>query len=251
MSVYNLGTLGQEQKVNPYMENLMKFGMASALQEQELAGKERIAKAAAATEAEVSAKTFLAKTAVERQTATINNIRATWQARSDMDKSKGELFDNSDHGKEYYKFVKSNLPELFDEGGKPILFPSTKDTIKAEMDEKIGVVKNKLLTEGPNKLTPGEQSILQMEGYKDEIASVTADLYKNPEFIFLMEDPNGINKATGKTNAETAQNIVKAAITQRTALRQPVGVNDLSNALGGGSTSDLVKPGRFKVKRVQ
>jgi hypothetical protein len=233
MAIYNLGTLQQpEEKTNPYVENLMKFGMQSALNQQEIAGKKDIVK----TQGEMEAKTFLAKRAIEQEDATRKNLTATWQSLSDKPETEQKLFMETDRGKEYLKTVKKYLPDLFDANGSPILFPSTKDTIKQELDSKISTVKNKLLTEGPNALNEGERSILQMDGYKDEIAEVTSSLYKNPEFMYLLEDPNRKDPKTGKTNAEVAQELVRQAIQQRIALRKGmssgVGINDLSSVLG-------------------
>lgn len=232
MAIYNLGTLQSNNETNPYMDTLMKFGAQSILQKQELAGKKDIAK----TTAEAEAKTYLAKHAIEQEDVTRKNLTATWQSLSDKPETEQKLFMETDRGKEYLKTVKKYLPDLFDANNNPILFPSTKDTIKQELDSKINVVKNKLLTQGPDSLNDGERSIMQMDGYKDEIAEVTASLYKNPEFMYLLEDPNRKDPKTGKTNAETAQELVRAAIQQRVALRKGmtsgVGVNDLSSALG-------------------
>ena len=251
MAIYNLGTLEQpKQETNPYMEMLMKFGLQSALTGQETKGRKEMATA----QGEAEAKTFLARRELEQTDATRKNLTATWQSLSDKPMNERSLFVETDYGKEYLKTAKKYLPELFDDNGNPIFFPSTKDQIKQELDSKINVVKNKLLTSGPDSLNEGERAVLQMDGYKDEISEVTSDLYRNPEFLFLLEDPNRKNEATGKTNAQTAQDMVKAAITQRKALRQPVGINDLSSTLYPSATpiaqEATPKATRFKVKRL-
>lgn len=258
MAIYNLGTLQQpEQKQNPYIDNLMKFGMSMALNEQDLAGKKELTK----TQGEAEAKTFLAKRAIEQEDATRKNLTATWQSLSDKPETEQKLFMETDRGKEYLKTVKRYLPDLFDANSNPILFPSTKDTIKQELDSKISVVKNKLLTSGPDSLNDGERSILQMDGYKDEIAEVTSSLYKNPDFMYLLEDPERKDPKTGKTNAEIAQLMVKSAIQQRVALRKGatsgVGINDFSSAIGGGTqenttpiSTQAFPTTRFKVRKL-
>jgi len=225
MAIYNLGTLPTtENPWSEYLKLLMEHSMKKNLLRQETAARKEIATA----QGEAEAKTFLAKRELEQVDATRKNLTATWQSLSDKPENERKLFVETDQGKEYLKTVKKYIPELFDDNSNPIFFPSTKDTIKQEIDSKINVVKNKLLTSGPGSLNEGETSILQMEGYKDEIAQVTADLYKNPEFIYLMEE-----------NPEKAQQMAQQALKQRITLRKSMqgggaNINELSSALGGG-----------------
>jgi len=224
MAIYNLGQLqAPTEEANPYMEMLMKFGLQSALGQQEIAGKKEIATA----QGEAEAKTLLLKRDWEREDMTRKNVMAAWQSWSDKPDDVRKMFPTTPEGKEFFKFAKSYVPkEMFDSVGAPIALPSTKDTIKQQLDAQIAGVKNKLLANGPDSLSEGERNILQMEGWKDEIAQVTADLYRNPEFLYMLEE-----------NPEKAQEMARRALQVRIGMRGNAGtsVNELSSYIGGGS----------------
>ena len=258
MAIYNLGTLEQPRsEVNPYMENLMKFGMQTVLNEQQIAGQKEIAKESALT----SAKELVARSELERASKNAQNFTATWQALSDKPQDKRDLFLQTDSGKEYLKVAKKYIPEVFDTDGKPIFFPSTENQIKQELDAQIAATKLKLAKD-PNSLTPGESKLLSMEGYKDDIAEVTADLYKTPEFISLMADPgsryNPRDPKDTRTSGEVAQAMAQAALNQRISMRkglQTGGGNPLTPNLSGQEepVANLAKPGsaRFRVTPIK
>lgn len=230
MAIYNLGVLEQpKQEVNPYAEMILKAGLqyaaGSALGAQEIAGKKEIATAAG----EAEAKTLLIKREWEKEDMTRKNVQATWQAWSDKPKSERDMFPTTPEGKEYFKFAKQYVPEtLFDRVGSPIPLPSTKDTIKQEVDSRIAEAKNILIQRGPDALTPGQTAAVQMEGFKDEVADVTATLSRNPEYLYMLEE-----------NPQKAQKIAQEALKQRINLRKSArgegtSINELSTALGGG-----------------
>ena len=235
MAIYNLGQLqAPTEEANPYMEMLMKFGLQSALGQQEIAGKKEIATA----QGEAEAKTLLLKRDWEREDMTRKNVMAAWQSWSDKPDDVRKMFPTTPEGKEFFKFAKSYVPkEMFDSVGAPIALPSTKDTIKQQLDAQIAGVKNKLLANGPDSLSEGERNILQMEGWKDEIAQVTADLYRNSTFLSYLEDPEAIDPVTKKPFGELAQDIAQQALKIRIGMRGNAGtsVNELSSYIGGGS----------------
>ena len=249
MAVYNLGMLPERRPsvLGGLSEALMKYGMQSKLQKEEIAGKKEIAIA----EREAEAKTFLAKTELEKKQKTQQYSMGLWQNASDKPESERSLWVETDTGKEFLKWQKGINPELFDAGGKPIWFPSTKDMIKQEIDAKINVVKNKLLTSGSGSLDEGERATLQMEGFKDEYSEVVANVIRNPGFQYM--------------KPEEQQQMIKQGMelmkgrTQSMPLPSPAGYRPQNMSEWGGSLypnatpiSEAAKPGaaRFKVKRL-
>jgi len=175
MAVYHAGTLKQaEEKSNPYMNTLLQYGLQSSLNRQKIEADKR-----------VEASKLIAQDKLKQTSKTRDTLTATWQALSDKPENEQRLFMETPHGKEYLKTVKTYLPELFDDKGKPVLFPSTKNQIKQGLETQVANIKTKALKD-PGSLTDGERAILQMsDDYKDEFSQVVASIIRNPEFQYL------------------------------------------------------------------
>jgi len=229
MAFQYIGTLEQpKQEVNPYMQMLMQYGLRSKLGQQEIAGRKELATA----QGEAAARAFLARKDLDRADKNTKWGRSILQSFWDKmggDLEKAKNYQTSDEGKALLKTFKDTYPEGIDKDtGMLRVLPTTKDTIKQEVDSKIAEAKNILLTRGPDALTTGQTAALKMEGFTDEFADTMAGLYGNPQFLFLMEE-----------NPEKAQWMAQEALEQRATLRKSmqgggVGVNELSSALGGG-----------------
>ena len=231
MAIYNLGQM-QGNEANPIADalgQLVDVRSRQRLQQQELDNRKEIAKVQSLEEA----KQMLAQEALKQASKTKETLTGTWQALSDKPETERTLFLDTDKGKEYLKTVKKYIPEVFDEDSKPIFFPSTKDQIKQGLDEQIATVKNKLLKQGPDSLTEGEGKVLQMEGYKDDVAEVIGNVIRNPGFAY----------ATPQEQQVMIQNGIQL---MRSRGGAPTNVNDLSDALNNVGR----KPTRFKVTQM-
>jgi len=256
MAIYNLGQAPQ-QEANPYMDSLMKYFLQSELQGQQLEGQKEVAKIQTLD----SAKQLVAQEELKKASANSQNFTKTWQTLSDKPQDKRAMFLETDSGKEYLKVAKKYIPEVFDTEGKPIFFPSTEEKVRTELDQQIDATKIKM-TKDPNSLTAGETKLLEMEGYKDEVAQVSAELYKNGEFMALMQAPDELydrRKPQLGTNAEVANKVAQTALQQRINMRksqQPGAVvsNPLTDALVPGTppvaNQATPKATRFKVQKL-
>lgn len=239
MAIYNLGTLEQpKQEVNPYINMLMQYGLQSSLQQQEITGRKELATA----QGEAEAKTFLAKSKMERDDQTRKNLWATWQSWSDKPVNERDMFPTTDSGKEYFKFAKPYMEDMFDEVGKPIPLPSTKDTIKQQLDSAIMDAKNTLISKGPDALTQGQRVALQMEGLTDEAAKVAFSVISNPSFPFLPPEKQTQMLQQAVETLKKTRNIVAPVSAE----------SGISGALNPTPISQEATPQRtrFKVKRI-
>lgn len=259
MAVYNLGDISTHpfKELNAYTDQLLDYKMKSNLQKQELQGKKEIANIDKATQLQIAA----AKATKEQEDKSRTYLDALVQ--KGVDKFGNDEFARLSETDKGYSDLYKKYVELHPEfkgidNIKATLPQSTKDQIKEQVDNGINTVKAKMLKSGPESLSEGERSIMQMEGYKDEFSEVVSAAIRNPEFQYM--------------KPEEQQKMIQDGLKLlRSRSESPLKINEFTDILSGGQkpmfygpmaqfsgantqkteTSTSTTPTRFKVKRVK
>lgn len=261
MAIYNLGQLPtQESEVNPFMSQLMDFGFKSTLQGQQIQGQKEIASADRVSQLKVAT----AKAEQEQNEKSREYLDAVVQKA--VDKFGHEEFtrlSESDKGYSdlYKRYVKLH-PEFTGITDIGATLPhTTKDQIKTELDSQINIVKNKLLTSGPDSLDPGERALIQMEGgFKDDFADVVSSAIRNPQFAYMTpeEQQNSIKQGMEllKSRDKYKSPEPLPLPTPKDASYRPNNMSEWATQLSTPpratpTKTEEPKPTRFKVKRIK